>query len=70
MLHNNIIFVSGNWKDDFHHVHYEWIQHLCVAQQTPACVVELVFGEQTVCVYDDVLFIQHVRGPVGLFRCI
>lgn len=38
-----MIYVAGFWQDDTDHVHSKWSQHICLAEQTTACLVELVY---------------------------
>lgn len=61
---------SGFWQNDTDHVHIEWCEHFCLVEQTSTYMVELVPGEQAVCMHDDVLCGQHDRRTAGLIRSI
>lgn len=38
-----MILIAGFWQDDTDHVHTKWGQHIRLAEQTAACLVELVY---------------------------
>lgn len=51
--------IIGFRKDDFDHVHPKRSEYLCLAEQATAILVELVLGEQAVCLHDDVFHGQY-----------
>lgn len=64
------IFLPGNWKTACDSLYPEWCKYFWLLSECWTIMVEVVCGEQSLFLYDDVFHVQYSGRTSGFNRCI